>query len=472
MTKITPLTDLVNLENQTTAVNAINSNNASITTAFTNTLSRDGSSPNTMSANLDMNNNHIINLPTPTSNYDPVRFIDVTTIGGGGSITVNPLPVGGTVGQVLAKIDSTNFNATWTSPAVTNITVGTTVITGGTNGRIHYTVGGVLGELTTSGSGTVVALQTSPALVTPDIGVATGTQLTLNGATVGGAGMIWGLNTQNAFTSWQIKNLSNGNAASTALTIGNDVATGDFSIWSSTFASALFTNRVGIIAGNVLNGILLTTVGSKSIDFAVANTKVGSFTTGGDFSALNRISSGVAGTVANPSITVGTAGYGFYQPAVNQLGMAVGGGLALDYGITNANAFTVGANFFVQGKVLCTFSLGGVGYGTGAGNVVTQGAASGKATGVTLNNPTGAITMNNAALAASTSVMFTLSNSTIAAADTVSVNIKSGATTLAYVTQVEAVAAGSCNIVLRNVSVGSLSEAVVLTINVIKGSIT
>ena len=38
---------------------------------------------------------------------------------------------------------------------------------------------------TTSGSGTVVALKTSPALVTPDIGAATGTSLTLSGLTAG-----------------------------------------------------------------------------------------------------------------------------------------------------------------------------------------------------------------------------------------------------------------------------------------------
>ena len=77
--------------------------------------------------------------------------------------------------------------------------------------------------------------------------------------------------------------------------------------------------------------------------------------------------------------------------------------------------------------------------------------------------------MNAAALATSTSVMFTLTNSTIAATDLVHVQITSAATSLAYLTQVEAVAAGSANIVLRNVSAGTLSEAVVLNFAVIKG---
>lgn len=124
--------------------------------------------------------------------------------------------------------------------------------------------------------------------------------------------------------------------------------------------------------------------------------------------------------------------------------------------------------YYSQGGVFSVHPTAGVGYLAGAGGTVTQSTS--KSTGVTLNKVTGTITMNNAALAASTSVMFTLTNSAIAANDLVIVNIKSGATSLAYLTQVEAVATGSCNIVLRNVSTGSLSEAVVLSFAVIKGA--
>src|SRR6266436_6918774 len=63
MSKIT-LTDLANLQNETTAVNAINANNATLKTASDNTLSRDGTSPNTMGANLDMNGFQILNQGT------------------------------------------------------------------------------------------------------------------------------------------------------------------------------------------------------------------------------------------------------------------------------------------------------------------------------------------------------------------------------------------------------------------------
>lgn len=79
MSKIT-LANLANLQNEATAVTAINSNSAILTTAVNNTLSRDGTSPNQMSAELDMNSNRIINLPAPGSSHEPIRLEDITDI--------------------------------------------------------------------------------------------------------------------------------------------------------------------------------------------------------------------------------------------------------------------------------------------------------------------------------------------------------------------------------------------------------
>lgn len=79
MVKIT-LTDLANLQNENTAVTTINDNSAAIETAIENTLSRDGTSPNQMESNLDMNSFHILNLPEPSSDTDPIRRIDLTNV--------------------------------------------------------------------------------------------------------------------------------------------------------------------------------------------------------------------------------------------------------------------------------------------------------------------------------------------------------------------------------------------------------
>lgn len=104
---------LANLQNENTAITQINDNSSIIQTAFDNTLSRDGTQPNVMSASIDMNSNPILNLPTPGSNYEPLRLIDANTIKTGGSITVSPLPTGGTANQVLTKNSSTNYDVSW-----------------------------------------------------------------------------------------------------------------------------------------------------------------------------------------------------------------------------------------------------------------------------------------------------------------------------------------------------------------------
>lgn len=63
----------------------------------------------------------------------------------------------------------------------TNITIGTSTITGGTTGRVLYDNAGVVGEKVVSGTGDAV-LATSPTLITPTLGVATGTSF--NGLTI------------------------------------------------------------------------------------------------------------------------------------------------------------------------------------------------------------------------------------------------------------------------------------------------
>lgn len=108
------------------------------------------------------------------------------------------------------------------------------------------------------------------------------------------------------------------------------------------------------------------------------------------------------------------------------------------------------------------------GYVTGEGGVVTQ--ATSKATGVTLNKKTGQITLNGAALAASTTVSFVLTNTTIGANDLLVLNHVSGGTFGAYTLNARA-ASGSATIDVRNVTAGSLSEAIVIGFALIKGAI-
>jgi hypothetical protein len=107
-----------------------------------------------------------------------------------------------------------------------------------------------------------------------------------------------------------------------------------------------------------------------------------------------------------------------------------------------------------------------LGYSAAAQGAVTQ--LTSKSTAVTLNNSAGRITMNNASLATATNVTFTLNNTTISANDAVILTISGGqATAGSYNVFANALAAGTVSITLRNISGGSLSEAVVINFAVI-----
>jgi len=107
------LTNISSFTNDTSAVNATANNNAAITAAFQDVLSRSGVSPNQMTSALDMNNNQIINLPTPSTVNSPARLIDVVS---------NPtivVPPTGTSGHNVPFLDGNN---TWSGTNTYNTT--------------------------------------------------------------------------------------------------------------------------------------------------------------------------------------------------------------------------------------------------------------------------------------------------------------------------------------------------------------
>ena len=121
-------------------------------------------------------------------------------------------------------------------------------------------------------------------------------------------------------------------------------------------------------------------------------------------------------------------------------------------GVAYTDQDIIGSQYVLSGEQL--------GYTTDAQGTVTQ--ATSKSTGVTLNKSAGQITMNNASLASATNVTFTLTNSLISANDIVILNVSGGATAGAYNCWVSGLSAGAVSITLRNISGGSLSEAVVI----------
>jgi hypothetical protein len=97
--------------------------------------------------------------------------------------------------------------------------------------------------------------------------------------------------------------------------------------------------------------------------------------------------------------------------------------------VTPVIGAATGTSLSTTGNQVIT-GTGKQGYAVGAGGGVLQ--ATSKATAVTLNKSCGQITMNGAALAASTTVSFTLTNSTIESGDIIVMNHISGGTLGAY----------------------------------------
>lgn len=139
------------------------------------------------------------------------------------------------------------------------------------------------------------------------------------------------------------------------------------------------------------------------------------------------------------------------------------GVVALVQGINGAVLFN-NAGVSGGGNLGYSSTAGTFGYISGSGTV-TQ--ATNKSTGVTLNAPCGRITMNGAALSADTTVTFTLTNSSIGANDLLVLNHVSGGTAGSYLLNAQA-AAGSASINVRNITAGSLSEAIVIGFAIIK----
>lgn len=331
--KIT-LTTFGSLQNDTSATTDLNTNSAAITTAMNNTLSRDGTSPNQMNANLDMNANHILNLPTPTSNFDPVRLIDATTLGSGGTITINPLPVGGTAGQALVKNSNTNFDATWSAALGTVINGGTgnstllahSLLLGEGTSPVGQLATNVPGTVLTCNPGSDPVFSTTPTL--GNVGVNTGT-LTL--ATSAAGNIIVSPGTTNSTYSFILP-----------ANIGTGSATGQF--LANANGGAMTWDNLGnhLVAGG---GITITGTTTCTISSPA--------TTGGQLPA----------TATNDNATTGNLGE--YVESIVPLGSAVALSNGIDKDVTTIN-LTAG-DWDVDGVVQFT------GGATTAVNIITGG---------------------------------------------------------------------------------------------------
>jgi hypothetical protein len=203
----------------------------------------------------------------------------------------------------------------------------------------------------------------------------------------------------------------------------------------------------------------------KNVDTGTSSAAV--LRTASDSASFSHLSHAVARTVARCGQTLG---------GWNELLSFTGSGLLINtnnsapmkFGTNNTLAATIDTsqNAVFTAGLTSSGATSGVGYSTGAGGTVTQ--ATNKSTAVTLNKVTGTITMNGAALAAATTATFTLNNTAIAATDQIVVTHHSVGSFASYNINGRATGAGTASIAVRNITAGSLSEAIVLRFSVIK----
>jgi hypothetical protein len=209
--------------------------------------------------------------------------------------------------------------------------------------------------------------------------------------------------------------------------------------------------------GNIVlqpNGVGKIVIGLMELS---SNSIVGTFTDGDISITPNGLGSLVVPTIKGTTFDTNVAAAGVTLAGTTLA--ADGTDTDIDITITPK-----GAGVAKAPALRATESLG---YATGAGGTVTQ--LTSKSTGVTINKACGQIVTDAANLANNTSVSFVVTNSLVAATDTVHVCMASGGTLGSYHILVDTVGAGSFTISIFNHGGGGLAEALTLNFAVIKG---
>lgn len=226
------------------------------------TLTPDGNTRNVAGAVTDDSNAFVKRLRID----DTTKGLKVMLVGGSGlTLETNGIPNGSQ--SVLNLAQGSNITLTdngsgtitiAASAGASGITIGTTTITSGTTTRILYDNAGVVGEYTISGSGTVVAMATSPSFTTPTLGVASAT--TINKVTLTTPA------TGSTLTVVDGKTLTASNTLTFTGTDGSSVAFG-------TGGTVLYGNQSISLSGDI-SGSGTTAI---TTTLATVNSNVGTF---------------------------------------------------------------------------------------------------------------------------------------------------------------------------------------------------
>ena len=282
--------------------------------------------------------------------------------------------------------------------------------------------------------------------------------LASDGAIKTGASNIARTNVANTFTAQQ--SFTGTAATAPAIAGASDPNTGVFFPAADTIGIATGgSERLRIdTSGNISNSSGAAIAGGRVFNWYNGDTGAGSF-------VQNNLQTNAGYLVNQLGNTANGGTASIYSSASGGMAVYTSSNTALILGTNNvANHLVIDST----GNVVKSTATGGLGYGTGAGGTVTQ--ATSKATAVTLNKPTGQITMNNASLAAGATVSFAFNNSILAATDTMIVSYVLGSGTDSAYRVRAGVLGGIASVFVENVSGAPLSEAIKINFAIIKGA--
>ena len=449
--------------------------------------------------------------PEAVARQRPVQYVSTT---GSVSLGCTNWPAAGSVGELNLTINITNTAYTLTLPASVSAGLfGIQGISPGTAGVSNTITFGVTGEFTfrftTTDSGTTITIfdfsrsldrfystveiqnntvSTSPTTGALIVDGGTGIQGNLN---VGGnlvtytsAGNVAFQALDTGIVEFRTPALIAGNSAGALNIVGS--ADGSYQPVYNSGSMVHVTGNDG-----VSNRITLDTFGTgaaiqTSVVLRLARGTAAAPTAVQSGDILGRITSSGFGNASQYVLAagnIGTLGIDFVT-LENYTTANAGSALKFYTSPIGAVTKTLSANVTANvstfpsvsatGNIVATGNVvlndgGTLGYVAGAGGTVSQ--SGNKSGNVTLNKPSGEITMQNTNLAADTTVDFYLTNSTITPTDLLIINQTSTANAGGYV--FNAICnTGNAHIFVRNIMAATAGDAVVLRYAVVRGATT
>lgn len=249
-----------------------------------------------------------------------------------------------------------NGTLSWVVPGGGGLTIGTTTITGGTDTRILRNNAGVLGEYTLTGTGTVAVMQTGAALITPALGVATGTSLALGGATIGSNVL--------AVTG---SVLHNGVVGASMLTLTGATQTASFPVLDATQT----WNNAGVVFTALKVNITNTASATGSLLFDVQAGGISQFNVGksGQLLANGSLVFGGSnsGLVGNNALTLGNQNSAYYAAVRTDGGFgSLVADVAARIGFTSGAVYATSPDTMFSRAAAAAMQLGAADVATGA----------------------------------------------------------------------------------------------------------